>query len=1228
MFMGIAVYPQAPNLAVTRVPASLTQAPAATNTPLQPNTEPLSPIIPPTMNACRQPATGIARDPKRGFALVITLSLMVLLTLLAVGLLTLSSISLRASNQGKALIIAREHARIALAMAIGELQIYASQDQRLTATADIAGTADGQALAAGAKPLNDTSINGKSKGLSAVQPGTRYWTGVFTNRDTPDSIYTKTPSPKISRWLVSGNFSSSSAAGSPGILPSDASYAVNPNGAVSDPSKAVVLVGKNSVGSSSDSSGRYVAAPLVNVLGKDSSKPVARFAWWVGDEGVKAKINRNKTFEDKTNYAALTAQRRGWETVDGLSSYPTPDAGALSSIPKTITLGEMTLLVPGARAANKGVSPLQNIFHSATADSRAVLADTLRGGTKIDLTAILANPLPSSNPVPSIPNYPVLGSNIIPKAVAPSMKAPTWDALKNFNDRAKSLDRGALIVKAATSDTTAAIAPLITDFRILMGAKIITKAANSFNINPCGKIAITLANPYSCTLKWQSNIEIELRADTPPGNLLSCIWSLGDVAAFLPKDATSPAVFNKALFHIKSASLAPGEARAYTVSTHVLRSVSSGASNTTIDFVPVDPYSVGDFNNCIELENPTLYNSIPFLDEREEWQTSCVTVEMRPAGSASILRRIERFELDQCQWPAVGRSFTNAEATQMTQPFPLLCHSFQISQPGETYINYMPAAFEMGQRSSTLRTFTDFNLQATRLRKPITSYNPPPYFTEWTNSASLLPPLQPLQPTDHGGDTGTTFTRNLAVSPIHWGRSPLVGSARTILFSVPAQLASLAQLQHADLTGDDKYASIGHQPGNAVGNSYASLFVKRKAISQTRTDYQIVGAPNQSAAILTSTNYYDISYLLNASLWDSYFFSTIPRSGSAIPENPSLIALDPNASSGQFKDPLAAASLLMIDGAFNCNSTDKNAWKAFLASAKYFKHSADSSADSSAIADAAFPRTLEQLSPSASQPTGHDADSFSGFRRLTDKQLDALATEIVKQVRIRGPFISLSHFTNRSLADLTSQRELTRCGALQYAIDESGANINFAGTRKAFSRINASADKVTLTEKLGAPRADYDGTPGNFEFTGGNIPNVDSAVPDWAATSAAMNYGTVASILADREMLKDSKYKPEQGYRSTGIPGWLTQADVLQVIGPSLTTRSDTFRIRAFGEALDPNGIATARVFCEAIVQRIPTYVDPANVSSARGAALSNLNKSYGRKFQIVAFRWLSPNEI
>ena len=205
---------------------------------------------------------------------------------------------------------------------------------------------------------------------------------------------------------------------------------------------------------------------------------------------------------------------------------------------------------------------------------------------------------------------------------------------------------------------------------------------------------------------------------------------------------------------------------------------------------------------------------------------------------------------------------------------------------------------------------------------------------------------------------------------------------------------------------------------------------------------------------------------------------------------------------------------------------------------------------------------------------------------------------------------------------------LTRSGALQNAIDESGANINFAGTKNAFSAINVTAERVTLRKKLNRPRADLDSDGGE-----GHPPDADPQIPDWSQTSRDLNFGTMASIIADREMLKDTggsdtEISKEQGYRSTGIPGWLTQADVLQVIGSSLTTRSDTFRIRTYGEALDSNGVSVAKAYCEAVVQRVPAYVDPADASSERGTELTTLNQTYGRQFKIVSFRWLSSNEI
>lgn len=1166
---------------------------------------------------------------KAGFALVVTLSLMILLTIVAVGLLSLSSISLRSSSHGEAMAKARSNARIGLMLAIADLQKHAGQDQRITATADLAGDSAGLALAAGTPPMNDKSVDNITKGLSAVQPGTRYWTGVFANTEIQDPLlqsFTKTPSPSIVQWLVSG-----AATNSPGELPSSPAYAVGPDGQVSDVKKAVVLAGRNTVGEGSGSADRYVVAPLVNITGRQSTNPTGRFGWWVGDEGVKAKINLSKSLATKNNYAALVAQRRGWETVAGFndpsSPYPGPSTALQESLPNIVSLPGTALLLPSVGTRSGGASPLQGVFHSATTDSRGLLTDSLTGGTKIDLTSILSGALPTASALPAVANYPVKGGNIIPPKIngsntaAFAMKAPTWDIMKDFYDRSKQLEGGSLIVKGAASNFAPAIAPVVTDFRVLMGVKLKVKdaATGKFNIFACGKIAIAIANPYSYPLKWNNDIEVELVNQSNSGISPSRIHgNLPTKPPFI--STTEAAVFNKTVFRIRAASLAPGEVRSYTIGAPVKRAVGN-TSRLVVDLKEFGSSSPSNFNNCVELDStveyevPKLTNGRLDLDVRESWQSTIAAVELGLAGVSSstrLLRRIERFEFDNGYYIPNQRRLTAAEAARITQPFPLMLYSFQISQPGGAYKDYMPASYEMGQRASTLRTFADFNLQATRVRKPIASYNPPPYFAESNDSISQLPANPP------GGDTGIGFTRNMAIP--YWGRSPKDGGGRAILFSVPSQFSTLGQLQHADLTGDDLNASIGHQPGNAMGNSYATPFVKRGLTAQTRTSYELIGTSgNRSGTNNTSTTYYDVSHLLNTSLLDGYFFSTIPRTGASVPENPTLVALDSDSEASALKDPNAAASLLISDGAFNINSTEKNAWKAFLASSKHFEHAAGATTG----ANAAFPRGLEQTSPSADQPTGTDADSFTGYRRLTDAQLDSLAGEIVKQVRLRGPFVSVSHFANRALAPIETQPALSRSGALQSAIDESGANIAFQGTKNGFTDVTASEDAVTLRWKNGGPRADYDGSDKD------NRPaDADSKRPDWAFDSADNNFGTVASIVADQEMLKDAKYIPEQGFRSTGIPGWLTQADVLQVIGSSITAKSDTFRVRAYGEALDASGKTTAKAWCEAIVQRIPSYVDPANAATARGAELSALNKTYGRKYQIVSFRWLSAQEI
>ena len=124
------------------------------------------------------------RRRSRGFALVVTLSLMVLLALLAVGLLSLSSVALRGSSQEMAMAEARANARLAMMLAIGELQKELGPDQRISAPSAI------------------LDSDPQSPSLEGVTQG--HLTGVWSARNdalgtTPD--YSRTPS--FRRWLVS-----------------------------------------------------------------------------------------------------------------------------------------------------------------------------------------------------------------------------------------------------------------------------------------------------------------------------------------------------------------------------------------------------------------------------------------------------------------------------------------------------------------------------------------------------------------------------------------------------------------------------------------------------------------------------------------------------------------------------------------------------------------------------------------------------------------------------------------------------------------------------------------------------------------------------------------------------------------------------------------------------------------------------------------------------------------
>jgi hypothetical protein len=94
-------------------------------------------------------------------------------------------------------------------------------------------------------------------------------------------------------------------------------------------------------------------------------------------------------------------------------------------------------------------------------------------------------------------------------------------------------------------------------------------------------------------------------------------------------------------------------------------------------------------------------------------------------------------------------------------------------------------------------------------------------------------------------------------------------------------------------------------------------------------------------------------------------------------------------------------------------------------------------------------------------------------------------------------------------------------------------------------------------------------------------------------------------------------------------PGYLTQADILQLIGHRLVARSDTFTVRAYGDVVNPvSGVVEARAWVEATVQRTPvknvTSNDNGNNMTSTGSGVGN----FGRQFKVISLRWLGSDEI
>ncbi|WP_309380848.1 hypothetical protein [Cerasicoccus frondis] len=132
----------------------------------------------------------------------------------------------------------------------------------------------------------------------------------------------------------------------------------------------------------------------------------------------------------------------------------------------------------------------------------------------------------------------------------------------------------------------------------------------------------------------------------------------------------------------------------------------------------------------------------------------------------------------------------------------------------------------------------------------------------------------------------------------------------------------------------------------------------------------------------------------------------------------------------------------------------------------------------------------------------------------------------------------------------------------------------------------------------------------------------------YESLSEFINAGVIAQAIEDAQINLEAT---ELGIANNS-PAMLTQADVIKTIAPMLTPRSDTFLIRSYGDVVDPfTGETTAQVWCEAVVQRVPSLTSPATGVLAPATdplAPSPTKFPFGREMKVLSFRYLTPDEV
>ncbi len=1220
-----------------------------------------------------------------------------LLTIIAVGLLTLSSVSLRASNQGAAMAEARANARLALMLALGDLQKSLGPDRAVTASSEILATS----AEAVAKP-NTTGV------------WESWWD--FNPNDAPD--YSSEKTSRFRRWLVSS--ADMAAAGSRDFVTSEWT------------GKSIELVGNGSLGANTTNAGK-VTAGLVPV--SENGRIQGSYAWHVSDESVKARINlyrdpgQNTTLAQKR--ALLAGHRPDLSVMKGSDGNlltvlptdltPTEFVKAKASVGKIINLNQAELL----DNARDKIKPFRN---DITPYSLGVMADVRGGGLKQDLSSMFEMGSATINTLPAeFTNKKLYQST----HGITGISDPFWSSLASYYNAFRSLTSLETSPRFTVKQANISANPVPTAYN---PAPVIAKVDTIFSLlaRPTSDVfwintnpevrdyhdytlnliftpVVTLHNPYNVSISFHKmevsfeNIPVAFNVmfqaggaggfvsqSVEPGKFESIntmnydsgpdhngrsdkkfvinIANWSDANPIANSDAvTGPIVMRPGQTLVCGPIFDPGASFkndagsghntvAYDWDNRLTKAIKAKPSFTpglgfemnglTISKMrkpggvfpggwsghgfmmlrgPANPKiskstATDRFYMEFKVQRPNSYKDNQSLLKNDVDPTFAINAKLQATSSGTLVSyaKLQYDYIDDStlknvfddrvyRYPPTG----SLTAPECAAPGGVLyasqaafVHQFAIFSNYSRTTN--GGVYETNSRTKTGINSPQVNLlkDGRLASKPFLFHNPSrSNFT--TNLDTEKPSAQAyelnFQPFLSKGDFQDYMDVDVTNRvPALTGNKTTSGIKSGSYLEIPSgALQTIADFRRSNALSTS-YLPQFVQP---VGNSLLHPLMSADKVVET----------NQA---ITSTQLLDHSVLANHALYDRFYFSTFATNGTMKPDavfeqfmngsaplaSQSFLPYLPGGkTAAEAKAELfasgkpngnaykTAAEFQMIQGPFNVNSTSVQAWKAALAAMNksavttlWARTAVLETKSAIGVPVAAMSLLNGGANPGpavdASKIDNHKTNLWNGFRELNDSELEKLAVKIVDEVRDRGPFLSMSEFVNRQIGPVGPR---TLRGALEAAISES--------------EINEKKDAVSPSTFLGQ-------VPINLEDLGNNPKLYDYKTPE--ATT---------------------------GNPAAGAPGWISQGDLLRILEPSATVRGDTFVIRTYGEAQDANGKITARAHAEAVVQRVPEYVDPVDRPSLNAYSdptAAAANKTFGRRFNIASFRWLSPNEI